>query len=71
MADIKREREKDKKYDTPTLVELWRTAPFLYDGRAETIQEVFRKYNVGDKHGITSGMTEKELDDLAEYVLSL
>ena len=65
------EREKGKEFDTPTLAEVWRTAPFLNDGRAVTIQEIFKKYNAGDMHGNTTGMTEKELDDLAEYVLSL
>ena len=26
-------------FDTPTLIELWRTAPYLYDGRAATMEE--------------------------------
>ena len=64
-------REKGKKFDTPTLAEVWRTGPYLNDGRAVTIQEIFKKYNTGDMHGTTTGMTEKEPDDLAEYVLSL
>jgi len=63
--------EKNKKFDTPTLVECWRTAPYLYDGRAPTMMDVLKKFNVGDKHGKTSRMTDEQLKDLAEYVLSL
>jgi mono/diheme cytochrome c family protein len=58
-------------FDTPTLIEVWRTAPYLYDGRAATMKEVLRQFNPDDKHGITSDLTDKEIDQLAEYVLSL
>jgi len=63
-------RDKDREFDTPTLVEIWRTAPYLYDGRAATIEEVLTKYNPGDKHGVTSNLTRNEISDLAEFVLS-
>jgi len=66
-----RDREKGKEFDTPTLVECWRTAPYLHDGRAATMKEVFTKYNQDDKHGRTSNLTEAELNDLVEFVLSL
>jgi YVTN family beta-propeller protein len=58
-------------FDTPTLIETWRTAPYLYDGRAKTMREVFSKYNSGDKHGYTSGLSDDELNSLCEYILSL
>jgi len=32
-----KDREAGKTFDTPTLVEVWRTAPYLHDGRAATI----------------------------------
>jgi len=63
--------DKDRLFDTPTLIEVWRTAPYLYDGRAATIEEVLTKCNPDDKHGITSNLTEAEIKDLAEFVLSL
>lgn len=65
-----RDREAYMAMDTPTLVEVWRTAPYLHDGRAATIQDIFQKYNIGDQHGTTSNLTAQELNDLAEYVLS-
>ena len=63
--------DEGKHFDTPTLVEVWRTAPYLYDGRAVTIKEVLTKYNHDDKHGHTSNLSDKEIDDLVEFVLSL
>jgi len=62
--------DKDRKFDTPTLVEVWRAAPYLYDGRAATIKEVLTTHNPDDKHGVTSNLTEAEINDLAEFVLS-
>lgn len=63
--------EKGKELDTPSLVEVWRTAPYLYDGRAATMLDVIKTFNKNDRHGLTSKLKEEELKDLAEYVLSL
>ena len=59
------------RFDTPTLVEAWRTAPYLHDGSAATLREVLTTRNPCDKHGKTSHLTPQQLDDLAAYVLSL
>jgi len=63
--------EVGRKFDTPTLAECWRTAPYLYDGRALTMEEVLTTANPGDRHGETSKLSKEEIADLAEYVLSL
>jgi len=59
------------RFDTPTLIEVWRTAPYLHDGRYMTIKELIVK----DKHGKSRGRVDKlskpEIDDLVEFVLSL
>ena len=57
-------------YDTPTLLEVWRTGPYLHDGRAATIEEVLTVHNLHDKHGRTSQLTKEQISDLAEYVLT-
>ena len=57
--------------DTPTLVECWRTAPYLHDGSSATVEEVLTMRNPGDRHGHTSHLSEGEIRDLCEYVLSL
>ncbi len=54
-------------WDTPTLVESWRTGPYLHDGRCATMKEVFTKEN----HGLDKALTEKQVDQLVSYVLSL
>ncbi len=64
-------REVDTEFDTPTLVEAWRTGPYLHDGRAVTIKDVLGKFNADDQHGETSKLSAKEISDLAEFVLSL
>jgi YVTN family beta-propeller protein len=58
-------------FDTPTLREIWRTAPYLYDGRAATLREVFTSANPDDLHGVTQGLTEQELDALILYIQTL
>jgi len=62
--------DKGRLFDTPSLVEIWRTAPYLYDGRAATIKDVVTTYNPEDKHGRTSNLSESEIEDLVEFVLS-
>ena len=64
-------REKDVKFDTPSLVECWRTGPYLYDGRAATIEDVLVPHNKNDKHGKTTNLSKQDLADLAAYVKSL
>jgi cytochrome c peroxidase/PKD repeat protein len=57
--------------DTPTLHGLWQSAPYLHDGRAETIEDVLTADNSADLHGVTSGLTASEVDDLVAYLLCL
>lgn len=58
-------------FDTPTLIELWRTAPYLHDGSAATLRDVLTTANPDDKHGKTSHLTADQLNDLIAYLLSL
>ncbi len=63
--------EEGREFDTPTLVEVWRTAPYLYDGRALTMEEVLTTCNPKGTHGVTKDLKPEEIKALAEYVLSL
>ncbi|MCF0233548.1 MAG: c-type cytochrome, partial [Thermoguttaceae bacterium] len=58
-------------FDTPTLKGIWRTPPYLHDGRYVHLKEVFADGFHGDVKGDVADMTEEELDDLVEYLLSL
>lgn len=63
--------ETNIEFDTPSLREVWRTSPYLYNGAAKDIKEVLTKLNPDDRHGNTSKLSQYELDCLSEYVLSL
>ncbi len=58
-------------FDTPTLVELWRTAPYLHDGSAATVKEVITTRNSKDQHGQTRQLSPRQIEDLVMYLLSL
>ena len=59
------------KYDTPTLLGIYRTAPYLHHGKAKTLLDVLTTANKGDKHGVTSHLQPAELEDLVEFLKSL
>ena len=58
-------------FDTPTLVELYKTAPYLHSGSAVELKDVLTTFNKKDQHGTTSKLSPQELDDLLAYLLSL
>ena len=58
-------------YDVPTLIEVWRTAPYLHSGDALTLRETITDFNFMQKRGKTIDLSEHELDDLIEYLKSL
>jgi len=59
------------KYDTPMLLGLYRTAPYLHHGKAATLLDVLTTLNNGDKHGKTSHLSKAELQDLVDFMNSL
>ena len=60
-----------RRFDTPSLRSVYRTAPYLHDGRAATLHELFLEHNPRDLHGRTKGFTSQQLDDLVAYVRTL
>lgn len=60
-----------KGFDTPTLIEVWRTSPYLHDGRIVTMEDVVRLHNPVREWSKQGPMDEGEVADLAEYVDSL
>jgi YVTN family beta-propeller protein len=64
------EEEPRGRFDTPTLIEVWRTAPYLHDGRAAAIRDVLTTFNPDNKHGYVSTLSEDELSNLIHYVLT-
>ena len=58
-------------FDTPSLRGVWHTAPYLHDGRASTLPDVFITHNPANQHGHTSHLSEAELHDLVAFLRSL
>ncbi len=57
----------NRAFNPPSLLGLAYTAPYLHDGRAATLREVFTRW----RHKIPRRVTEEQIDDLIEYLLSL
>ena len=53
--------------DVPTLIEVWRTAPYLHDGRTMNIEEAFSSCHPDGVKGLSSD----DIKALSDYVLSL
>jgi YVTN family beta-propeller protein len=59
------------RFYTPSLRECYRTAPYLHNGSADTLEETIIKFNPDNKHGLTSNLTEVELADLLLFLKTL
>ncbi len=55
-------------FDTPQLTNIALTAPYLHDGSARALEEIWTVYNPADRHGRTNDLTKDELNDLIEYL---
>jgi YVTN family beta-propeller protein len=58
-------------FDTPTMLGLYRTAPYLHHGKAKTLEEALTTYNHGDKHGNTIQLSKPQITDLVEFLKAL
>ena len=65
------ELDQDSRFMTPKLFEMWRTAPYLHDGRATNLRQLLTVFNKGDKHGLTSGLSKADVAALEAYLLAL
>ena len=63
--------DRNDEFDTPTLVECWRTAPYLHDGHFLTVKELLTDGKHGSPNGELDNLSPQQVDDLVEFVLSL
>lgn len=72
-ADVGTGRETDDKseFDSPTLRNIWATAPYLHDGSAATLEEIWTKNSPNDEHGVVSDLDQRELNNLVEYLKTI
>jgi YVTN family beta-propeller protein len=57
--------------DVPHLPNVAYSAPYLHDGSARSLEEIWTVYNPKDKHGVSNDLTKDELNDLIEYLKTL
>jgi len=57
--------------DTPTLLGVWETPPYLHDGSAPTLRDVLTTRNPGELHGYVSALSSQQIDQLVAYLLQI
>ncbi len=57
--------------DVPQLPNVVNSAPYLHDGSARSLEEIWTVFNPKDTHGVTNDLTKDELNDLIEYLRTL
>lgn len=57
--------------DVPQLPNVAYSAPYLHDGSAKSLEEIWTIYNPKDTHGVTNDLTKDDLNDLIEYLKTL
>jgi YVTN family beta-propeller protein len=72
-ADVETRGPNDStsRFDTPHLLGIASSAPYLHDGRAATLEEIWTLYNPHDRHGVTNDMSKIQLNELIEYLKTL
>jgi YVTN family beta-propeller protein len=64
-------RDRDTAFDVPHLTGIARKAPFLHDGRALSLEEIWTLPGVEDTHGKVTDLNKADLNDLVEFLRSL
>ncbi|MGD2109313.1 MAG: beta-propeller fold lactonase family protein [Phycisphaerae bacterium] len=57
--------------DVPHLNNIYDSAPYLHNGAARTLEEVFTRFNLFEWHGDTRDLTRRQFNDLIAYLKSL
>ena len=58
-------------FDVPHLTAIGSKAPYLHDGRALSLEEIWTAPDVGDLHGAVTDLTKTDLNDLVEFLKGL
>ncbi len=73
LADVGSGKWTDRSplFDVPQLSNIALTAPYLHDGSAKSLEEIWTVFNPKDTHGLTNDLQKDELNDLIEYLKTL
>jgi cytochrome c peroxidase len=58
-------------FDTPHLNNIFASPPYLHDGRAASLEEIWTIYGKTEQHGSVNDLTKIQLNELIEYLKSL
>jgi YVTN family beta-propeller protein len=73
LADVGTGKPTDRSplVDVPQLTNVVLSGPYLHDGSARTLEEIWTVFNPHDRHGVTNDLSKDELNDLIEYLKTL
>ena len=57
--------------DVPHLRYIVDSPPYLHNGAAATLEEIWTRFNMVDRHGAAADLTRQQLNDLIAYLKSL
>jgi len=60
-----------RQFDVPQIEGVYMKPPYLHNGMALSLEEIWTKFNPEDKHGVTSDMDKVQLNDLIEFLKTL
>jgi YVTN family beta-propeller protein len=66
-----RQGDRGNDLNTPSLLGVSRTWPYLHDGSATTLMQCLMRDPGSNRHGTTQGLSSGELEDLVEYLKTL
>jgi cytochrome c peroxidase len=60
-----------KVLDIPHLNNIYSGAPYMHNGSAATLEEIWTRYNLLEQHGMANDMTRQQFNDLIAYLKAL
>jgi len=72
-ADVGSKHASDRQglFDIPHLNNIYDSAPYMHNGIAHTLEQIWTEHNPYDTHGVTNDLTKDQLNDLIEYLKTL
>ncbi len=58
-------------FDIPQLERVYEKPPYLHNGEALSLEEIWTVYSPANKHGDTANLSKEQLNDLVEFLKSL
>ncbi len=60
-----------ERLDTPHLNNVYDSPPYLHNGAAATLEEIWTRFNYVEGHGFTRDLSRRQLNDLVAYLKAL